>query len=89
VKILFVPEKLSRSLSKEEWKKCDRWRRVTQKVLAQYDKEMLELATEMTTNAVLYGSSDSEHVRKMQQDLYDKIINPPLLLGPHMDEVKW
>jgi len=86
MRLYFVPTKLPRTMTRKEWKDCDRYRRITQKVLAQYEKEMLDLAAEMTTNAVLYGTSESEQVRRMRQDLYDKIVNPPILLGPHMDQ---
>ena len=76
MQLYFVPTKLPRTMSRKEWKECDRWRRVTQKKLAEEMQKKIDmLAT--------FGTTELE--QRMKRDIINEAIYPPLLLGPYMD----
>jgi hypothetical protein len=69
--------KLSRSMTREEWRAVDRWRRITQKELA------IRRATRIAQLAIFETAISPEalefYVRAWTR-LCDEQINPPLLL---------
>ena len=73
--LAFNQSTLPRSMTRQEWREVDRWRRVTQKVLA-------EQARKRVDNLIAFGSSMPSWQRK---DLIDRLVNPTLLLGPYQD----
>lgn len=73
--LLFNPDKLPRTMTRAEWKECDRWRRVTQQVLKKaVDQQMMDFA--------VYGSTMPAGSREAA---VSRIINPPVLLHPSAD----
>lgn len=92
--IYFVPTKLPCDMSREEWKACDRWRRVTQKELRKYEESIIK----STVDLLIFGDSRTDYAaegwrdpkaEKAQllgpaSDRIDRIVNPPVLLGPYM-----
>lgn len=73
LQLYFNSAKVPRTIGREEWKLCWRWVRVCRKRLA----EQLEKEREL----LLWADLPS-HIK---HDIMDKMVNPPLLLGPHMD----
>jgi hypothetical protein len=69
--LFFNAKSLPRTISKNEWRKIDRWRRQTQKILAAETRRQIE-------NLGTFGATHPEYAR----DMMDKIINPPLLVDP-------
>jgi hypothetical protein len=73
LKLLFVPEKIPRTITRKEWYEMWRWKRVTEKKLKEeVEKQFNFLRT--------YGTTMPDYQKK---DLLDKLINPPLVLGPY------
>jgi hypothetical protein len=75
MELLFVPEKLPRTWTKAQWKEADRWRRITQKKLAEARQQLME-------NLAVYGTT---HPR-IRENILNELTNPPLLLGPRMEK---
>jgi hypothetical protein len=72
MQLLFDQNKLPRTMTRQQWRKCDRWRRSAQKILRQYTERRLEALIRIgTSNPVL------------QDELLNEIINPPVLMGPY------
>lgn len=63
--LYFNPAKFPRSITHKEWQEIWRWKRVVEKRL---DKELLG----RLSNFAVYGTTHPE--------IYDEIINPPLLI---------
>lgn len=69
MKLYWDPKLLSRSTTRQQWKEMYGWsRKVTKIMKAEMEYRM--------ANAMLYGTTHPE--------LWDKITNPPLLIGPGM-----
>jgi len=72
MQLLFDQNKLPRTMTRQQWQECDRWRRSTQKILRQYTERRLEALIRIgTSNPVL------------QDELLNEIINPPVLMGSY------
>lgn len=70
--LIFNPRKIPRTITRQEWKEIHRWRRVTQKNI----NEMIQLGRNRLT---ILGPG------KQRDDLIDRMINPPVILGPYQD----
>jgi hypothetical protein len=68
----FDQTKVPRSTTRAEWREMDRWRRTTEARIRAEQYKQLEMLT-------LYGTTNPE----LAAELADRIINPPVLLGPH------
>lgn len=71
----FDPSKIPRTISRQGWRKIWRWKRVTEKRLSEEFQKQHEAF-------VATGHLWPEHVRA---EYLDKLVNPPLLLGPYQD----
>jgi hypothetical protein len=73
--VLFVLEKIPRTVGREEWYNI--WRKVRRMRTEQkeLDERICRLLPSMPT--------------KIRQAEIDRIVNPPLLLGPYMESVRW
>jgi hypothetical protein len=78
MKLYFDPAKVKRTTTRQEWKEMHRWCRLATKELAKHEDELVRRVAEMQTDLMLFG-----HARI---DIMDELINPPLLLGPGMEE---
>ena len=76
LKLVFTPTMFPRSMTKAEWKEADRWRRVTQKKLAEHAQSEMD-------NLVVFGTTLAPAVRS---SMIDAMVNPPLLM--HSLEIK-
>lgn len=75
VSLYWNPSKVPRTLTREQWKECYRWVRITRKRLREeLQKQQQFLAT--------YGTTMPQIIKN---DILDKMVNPPLLLGPYME----
>lgn len=74
VELLFIPEKLPRTWTKKQWKEAYRWARQTRKILDKQIEQQLKLLA-------IYGTTHPE--------VYSTMVNPPLLLGPGMEDIEW
>lgn len=75
LQLYFVPSKVPRTITRKEWYDCWRWLRITRKKLAeQLEQERMMLS--------VYGTT---MLPEAKRDLMEKMINPPLLLGPYME----
>lgn len=72
--LCFNQTKVPRTVTRDEWREIDRWRRVTQRQLAKDAQAEIE-------RLVVFGSTHPELARRMAE----RITNPPLLLGPYQD----
>ena len=70
--LLFDINKVPRSTTRAEWREMDRWRRSTEARLRAERYKQLEMLT-------IYGTTNPE----LAAELADRVINPPVLLGPH------
>ena len=68
--LYFDPAKFPRTITRAEWKEIWRWKRITQKKLAE------ELNKQMN-NFILFGSTWPDHIR---DDFIYQTTNPPLLV---------
>lgn len=70
--LVFNPERLSRSITRDEWRDIWRWKRVTEKQLRKSVEEQIGLL-------VAYGNNMPQKIRR---DIIDVVVNPPLLMYP-------
>lgn len=70
--LVFNPSRLSRSITRKEWKEIWRWKRVTERQLAKSISEQIQLLA-------TYGTTMPEYMRK---DMIDAIVNPPVCIYP-------
>jgi len=73
--LYFVPQLFPRTITRKEWRKIDRWRRVTQKQLA-------AAAADQMRNFAAFGSTMPQ---RMRDDFLNEMVNPPLLVHDRMD----
>lgn len=69
LKLVFNPEKLPRTMTKAEWKKCWRWKRRVEHELIKTEELELEALR-------------SDIPRYIKVDIAARLINPPLLVFP-------
>lgn len=70
--LVFNPERLSRSITRKEWKDIWRWKRVTERTIKKsLAEQIVLLATYGTTMPV-----------GMRREMIDVITNQPLLMYP-------
>lgn len=74
MKLLFDQTRLPRTMTREGWKECDRWRRTTQRKLSDETERRIEWMR-------AYGTSHPEIALSVAED----IINPPVLLGQYQE----
>lgn len=67
LRLLFVPTKLPRTMTRKEWYECWRWKRIT-------EKQLNEIIEERTRDFVAFGNTWS---KQMCDDFIDNIINIP------------
>lgn len=77
MKLVFQSDRLSRSMTRNEWKAAWRWKRQTEKTLALYEARMQEQFNLLAADLSAYGTAYS---------LADKIINPALVIYPDPSE---
>lgn len=70
LQLYFYPQGFPRTIGRKEWKEIWRWRRIVQ-------KKLIEELQRQTDNLIMYGDTLP---RYMREDMYDKLINPPLLI---------
>lgn len=70
--LVFNPSRLSRSITRKEWKDIWRWKRVTEKQLKKSVEEQIGLL-------IAYGATMPDGLRR---DIIDVVTNPPLLIYP-------
>ncbi len=73
--LYFDITKIPRTTTRAQWRKMDRWRRLTKQRLSEARRRALD-------NLVAFGSTMPARLR---EGIIDEMVNPPLLLGPHMD----
>lgn len=78
LKLFFNPSMIPRTILRKEWYDIWRWKRTVEKQLAKD-------AEEARNNLITYGNTMPKYIK---DDLINKMINPPLLLGPYMDKSK-
>lgn len=74
--LVFNPERLSRSITRDEWRDIWRWKRVTEKQLRKSVEEQIGLL-------VAYGNNMPQKIRR---DIIDVVVNPPLLMYPFPED---
>lgn len=75
LQLYFVPTLLPRTISRKEWYDLWRWKRVMQ-------QELTVAAWRETAFFREYGHTLTPEQRR---DMLDRMVNPPILLGPYMD----
>lgn len=75
VELYFVPSKLPRTWTRQQWKEAYRWVRVTRKKLNEATAKRLAWLQ-------IYGTTHPELVHRAIDDM----VNPPLLMGPGMED---
>jgi hypothetical protein len=76
VRLYFDPRMLPRTMTRDEWRALDRWRRLIRKELAQQLEARREMIARLITDVSIFGRAA----------VLDDMVNPPLLLGPYMDQ---
>lgn len=76
MKLLFQSERILRTTTRSEWRKIDRWRRVTQRELTQHEGAIVAEVRKAQNDIMAFGSAT------IRQEAVDRIINPPLMIYP-------
>lgn len=71
--LLWTPDKLPRTMTRKQWRKIDRWRRVTEKSLDAQRRESARQAQMIATSRPDIASR-----------MFDRLMNPALLVHPLM-----
>jgi hypothetical protein len=73
LQLYFNPALFPRTITRKEWKKIWRWKRITQKRLAEeFEQQRL--------NLIMFGTTHPD----IKADMLDRMINPPLLIHDRM-----
>lgn len=68
-RLMFIPEKIPRTTTREQWRELSRWRRLAQKRMeADIDQRV--------QNLVLYGTTHPE----IYKNAVEELVYPPLLV---------
>lgn len=70
--LVFNPERLSRSITRQQWQEIWRWKRTTEQRLKRSLEEQIALLS-------IYGATMPYTIRNERIDV---IVNPPLLMYP-------
>lgn len=71
--LVFNPDKIPRTTTRQQWRKMWRWKRTT-------EKELRKRVDEAMNNFIVYGTTWTPEMRARY---LDEVVNPPILLGSH------
>lgn len=84
MQLLFDQTRVPRSTTRNQWREMDRWRRVTERKLAVEVERKCDTLRKMTEQFVATGST-TVLLQRVQDDIIQHLVFPPLLLGPHQE----
>lgn len=73
--LIFEGHRLPRSMTREQWRKVDRWRRLTNQQL----RAQVERRTNFLRDLGAYGSAE------LQMKIANEICNPPIMVFPDLN----